>query len=397
MEPIINSVLDTDLYKLTMQQAIFHQYPDAEVKYEFRCRDEGVQLGYLADYIREQVEQMQYLRLTPEEMNYLESLNLFSDDYLDFLAAPEPFDVMGVDVENRGGELNLTIGGEWKDAVLWETPLLAIISELYFRDIYSTHPHLAKGMETLFSKQNKLREYPDVSIAEFGTRRRISRNWHHNYIGQFLFGDTAAKPFLTPHGLNTTSNVQLAMEHNLQPAGTMAHEWIMAHLGLVDRTQEAQKRSLHVWQQEYGHKLSTALTDTFTTDVFLKDFDQLLSETYAAVRQDSGNPYEFTEKMLKHWKEKGIDPLEKTILYSDNLTVNKAVRLWETYGDEVNVNFGIGTHLTNDIPGITPLNIVIKMTECNGVSCMKLSDDPGKATQIGSKDTELQKQKLGLI
>ena len=367
---IITSILDEDLYKLTQQQAVFHQYPDAIAKYEFRCRDPevAVTLGDLVEDIREEVHAMSCLRLTKDELHYLDTLDLFKDDCLDFLQYNFWMNPVYVNVyKQMDGQLHLTIHGPWQATILFEVKLLAIISELYFKR-YGTDPY-EKGEKILLDKIPLLKS---LRLLEFGTRRRFSKDWQHNYV----------YPILARHMPIKTSNVKIAMNNGTKPVGTMAHEWISAHLALAP-IMEAQKRALFVWLQEYDGELGVALTDTFTTQAFFQDFDKVLTNTYSGIRQDSGDPIEFGENAIAHYMTMGVDPMTKTLVFSDGLNPEKAVEIQEHFEGRVNVAFGIGTNLTNDV-GLKALNMVIKLTALNGVEVCKISDSPTKA--IGPQD-----------
>lgn len=374
MQPIIKSLLDVDFYKLTMLQAYFHQYPNATGKWEFRCRNKDVKLGFLVQEIWLEIQELTKLRLTKEERVYLESTGLYKEDFLDWFQDDFSLDISHCYVGDHDGELKITVRGLLTEVNLLEVYILSIVNELYFRhDLKENNLYLsdiyAEGFSRLEEKAKDLNSLPDLKFAEFGTRRRYSHQWQDEVI-RFLVKNC-------PNNIIGTSNVYFAMKHGLKPIGTVAHSWTMSHLGLVDNISQAQSRALHVWQQEYGEKLGIALSDTFTTDAFLKDFNYLLSSSYNGIRQDSGDPIEFGEKMIAHYRSLGIDPKTKNIVFSDSLNINKAIDLYRHFAERINVSFGIGTSLTNSV-GRTPLNIVMKLLECNGVPLVKLSDDLGK-------------------
>ncbi|HUX60716.1 MAG TPA: nicotinate phosphoribosyltransferase [Ignavibacteriaceae bacterium] len=373
MEPIIDSILQTDLYKLSMQQAVLHQYPNATVKYVFKCRNEGVKLGFLANNIRKQVEAMKDVCLADDEWAYLSSLQFLTDDYFSYLDKYR-FNPSQVKIENVDGELKIEIEGPWAETILYEVPLLAIVNELYFDATSDFKSIEGEGIRRLKDKINLIRQYPTLIFAEFGTRRRYSRDWQ-KYILEELHRNCPQ--------LVGTSNVKLAMDFGIKPIGTVAHEWFSCHLALVDRLEIAQKRAMHVWQQEYGTDLGIILSDTFTVDAFLKDFDLVLAREFSGCRHDSGDPIVFGNKIIKHYKKLGIDPKTKSIVFSDGLDIPEAIRIFKEFTGRIGVSFGIGTSLSNDL-SVTPLNIVIKVVECNGQDVVKLSDNPGKA--IGDKD-----------
>lgn len=374
MKQIINSILQTDLYKLTMQQAIFHQYPFNNARYEFRCRDD-IKLGYLAEQVREQVNLLGNLRLEKDEADYLRTLPFMSEDYVQWLQNMVIHPEL-VDIQNINDDLVINVKGKWVETILFEVYILAIVNELHFKEktIYLSELNvLNKGKELLDAKIELIKQHPRLLIAEFGTRRRFSSEWQ-NYV----FKELNKLPNVVG-----TSNVYLAKKYNTKPIGTMAHEYICAHLALVDNIQAAQKRALHVWLQEYGTNLGTALSDTFTSDVFFRDFGVVLANAFSGVRHDSGDPFEFGEKTIKHYESLGIDPRTKTIVFSDGLDIPLAIKLFDKFTGLINLSFGIGTNLTNDL-GFRPLSIVMKLTEINGKPVVKISDNPAKA--IGDPD-----------
>jgi len=374
MKQIITSILDTDTYKLTMQQCVFHQYPNANGKYVFKCRNKDVKLGFLAERVKEQINAMSTINLSIDEEVYLSHrLNFLSEDYITYLRNYKfnPSQVFVADIE---GELVIEIKGLWKSTILWEVPVLAIVNELYFRETSDFKTIEATGYGILKDKINLIKQYPTLTIAEFGTRRRYSREWQKFVLGELVKN--------CPQVVGT-SNVKLAMDLGIKAIGTQGHEYFSAHLALVDRLETAQKRAMHVWLQEYGNSLGTVLTDTFTVDAFLKDFDIVLARTFQGVRHDSGDPIVFGEKIIKHYKGWGIEPKTKTIVFSDGLDIPEAIRIFKQFVGRIGISFGIGTNLTNNL-GVTPLNIVIKLVECNGQPVVKLSDNPSKA--IGDPD-----------
>jgi len=381
MKPIIESILDTDLYKLSMQQVVLHQYPDVSSEYIFKCRDKGVKLGFLADQIQEEVNAMADIALTELEEDYCkESLTFLSPDYIDYLKKYR-FNPWEVKINNVDGDLDIRTKGPWVSAILWEVPLLSIVNELYFRETSDSKTIEGEGIRRLKDKINLIRQYPTLTFAEFGTRRRYSRAWQ-SYIVNELHKNCPQ--------LIGTSNVRLAMDLNVKPIGTQAHEFFSAHLALVDDVRQAQKRAFHVWLQEYGVDLGIALSDTFTTKAFFEDFDIVLAREFAGVRQDSGNPFEFGKNMIAHYQKLGIDPRTKTVVFSDGLDVPIMIKIFKEFTGNVGVSFGVGTNLTNSL-GVTPLNIVIKLVECNGIAVAKLSDDLGKAMGSSSMIDRIKK------
>jgi nicotinate phosphoribosyltransferase len=365
-------MLDNDLYKFTMMQAVLHQFPGIEVEYKFKCRTEGVNLSPHVFEITNQVDAMcKQLRFTQAELDYLGGLRFIKPDFVQFLKLFK-FERSYVNIGRTvGGELDIRVKGPWLHTILFEVPILAIVSE-----IYSSKQHdgsYVNAEQRLANKVNLARKEIGVetsfNLAEFGTRRRESFDWQFEVVA-----DLKAN-------LNTsfvgTSNVLLAKELNVTPIGTMAHEWIQAHQALGYQLINSQKMAFENWAKEYRGDLGIALSDTVGVDAFLRDFDMFFAKLFDGTRQDSGNPYIYAQKMIAHYKSLNIDPKTKTIVFSDGLTIGDAIELWHTFHPEINVSFGIGTHLTNDF-GYKPLSIVMKMVKCNDQPVAKISDSPGK-------------------
>lgn len=373
--PIITSLLDTDAYKLHMQQAVFHHYSQVQVVAEFRCRSREI-LGAYADEIRQQVQLMAHLSLTDDEANYLKELPFFKDDYLAWLKTfrfkPEQVNITTAD----DGQLAIRISGPWCEVIMWEVPLLALISEIVQRD---RHPQVTqedavtqlKKLLTVFYDQ-AAENHIDLSrfkLMDFGTRRRFS------YDVQSAIVSLLKEEF--PY-LVGTSNYKLAHKLGLAPVGTQAHEWFQAHQQISPELANSQRAALQSWLDEYPDQLGIALTDCITMDAFLRDFDDNFAKRYQGLRHDSGDPIEWGEKAIAHYEKLGIDPMTKTLVFSDSLDLQKSLELYRYFHKRINLVFGIGTRLTCNIPGVVPLNIVIKLVECNGKPVAKLSDSPGK-------------------
>lgn len=359
--PIITSLLDTDYYKFTQMQFVYHQFPDAEVEYTFKCRTPNVDLSPFAETILEEIYSLCCLTVKNEEIEYLRSLDLFKDDYLNALW---DFRFTYEHIEMTRDPFTLKIKGTWFHTILFETPILAIISE-----IYSTSTKLKfKGYSKLGNKIG-LMQYKDIKFADFGTRRRHSFAWQDALLDRIKID--------LSNNLIGTSNMFFAMEYNLQPIGTMAHEALQAGQVLAPSIRESQRFILEKWLEEYKGKLGIALTDIIGMDAFLRDFDCDLAIRYQGCRQDSGNPFVWGDKLINHYEKLGIDPKIKTAVFSDGLTFEKAIEINDVFKDRIKCVFGIGTNLTNDV-GIKPLQIVIKMTKCNGKPVAKISDSPGK-------------------
>jgi len=369
--PILQTLLDTDAYKLHMQQAVYHHYDDVQVAAEFRCRGDDL-LGIYADAIREQVDAMQHLRLQDDEFQWLSSLPFFKADYLNWLRDFR-YDPAQVVVTNDNGKLNIRLTGPWREVIMWEVPLLAVISELVHR-----YRSLDIGVEqALVTLEEKLQDFArltdgmDMSsfrLMDFGTRRRFSRD-----VQQAIVERLQKEPWFVG-----TSNYDLARRLSLTPMGTQAHEWFQAHQQISPDLATSQRAALAAWLLEYPDKLGIALTDCITMDAFLRDFGAEFATRYQGLRHDSGDPVEWGEKAIAHYQALGIDPKSKVLVFSDNLNLHKALDLYRHFSSRVNLSFGIGTRLTCDIPQVKPLNIVIKLVECNGKPVAKLSDSPGK-------------------
>jgi nicotinate phosphoribosyltransferase len=366
---IIQSLLDTDLYKFTMMQAVFHHFPAAQAEYQFRCRTEGVDLRPYVHEIHSEIEQLAALRLTEAERNYLSEIPFFGTDFVAHLERYR-FDPRQIAVRPGSDQLEITIRGPWLATILYEVPILAIVNEIYFRH-RDPAPDYSEGLLRLGYKAALMEEAgPGFKVTEFGTRRRFSRRWHEELL--------AGLKRLAPDTLVGTSNVSLARHFGLRPSGTMAHEFFQACQALAPVLAEAQIFALQTWLDEYRGALGIALSDTYGLEAFLGDFHEPLARAYSGVRHDSGDPFEWTERMLAHYEALGIDPRDKTLVYSNSLTVPRALEIFRRFGGRTRLMFGIGTNLTNDV-GIEPLDIVIKMTRLDGQAVAKISDDPGKA------------------
>ncbi|HDR2661434.1 TPA: nicotinate phosphoribosyltransferase [Enterobacter asburiae] len=369
--PVLHTLLDTDAYKLHMQQAVFHHYYDVHVAAEFRCRGDDL-LGIYADAIREQVNAMQHLTLQDEEYQWLSGLPFFKADYLnwlrDFRYKPEQVTVL-----NDNGKLDIRLEGPWREVIMWEVPLLAVISELAhrYRSPETGVEQAVAALENKLAAFSTLTEGLDMSrfrLMDFGTRRRFSRD-----VQEAIVKRLQQEPWFVG-----TSNYDLARRLGLTPMGTQAHEWFQAHQQISPDLANSQRAALAAWLEEYPNQLGIALTDCITMDAFLRDFGPEFAERYQGLRHDSGDPVEWGEKAIAHYQKLGIDPMSKVLVFSDNLDLAKAVDLYRHFSTRVNLSFGIGTRLTCDIPQVKPLNIVIKLVECNGKPVAKLSDSPGK-------------------
>jgi nicotinate phosphoribosyltransferase len=370
---IIESLLDTDLYKFTMMQVVLHQFPGAQVEYRFKCRNPGIALAPLVDEIRSEVDHLCTLRFTEAELGYLRSLRFIKSDFVDFLGL---FQMNAKYVTVRpsaevAGEIDIIVRGPWLHTILFEIPLLAIVNEVYFRNT-ERNPNYADGRRRLLEKISLIRNDRSLAgmrVADYGTRRRFSRLWHDEVIVGLR--DALGENFAG------TSNVMYAMRHNVLPLGTMAHEYLQACQSLGPRLRDSQTFGFEVWAREYRGDLGIALSDTYGMQAFFRDFDLYFCKLFDGARHDSGDPFEWGEKLIAHYESLRIDPRTKTLIFSDSLNVPLAIALYQRFSARTRLAFGIGTNLTNDL-GITPLQIVIKMVRCNGQPVAKLSDTPEK-------------------
>ena len=387
---IIRSLLDTDLYKFTMMQVVLHQFPAAQVEYRFRCRTPGIQLAPHLEEISREIEALGELRFGDEELAYLRSLRFMKSDFVDFLALFH-FNrkYIRLSAGPAGGEIEITIRGPWLHTILFEIPVLAIVSEVYFR---RTQPgaDLAEGRRRLRAKIERVRQVDpalEFKISDYGTRRRFSFGWHEEVI-------RTLKEEI-PQSFAGTSNVLLAMRHGVTPLGTLAHEYMQACQALGPRLRDAQIFALDKWAQEYRGDLGIALSDTYGTEAFLRDFDMYFCKLFDGARHDSGEPFAWGEKMIAHYQRNRVDPHSKTLIFSDQLSVPLAIEIAQRFHGRARTAFGIGTNLTNDV-GFEPINIVIKMTECNGQPVAKVSDAPGKTVSTDPGYLAYLRQVYGL-
>lgn len=381
-EPIITSLLDNDLYKFTMLQAMLHQFPQTHGVYRFRCRNNKDALYPLADIkeaLEQQLDNLCELRFLEDELEYLRGLRFMRSDFVDYL---ELFKLkrrfITVSTDDKG-RLFIDIEGPMIQAMFFEVFVLAIVNELYF-DALSNASVIEEGQRRLDEKVTLLHQYateqekcdantPPLIIADFGTRRRFSKAWQAHVV------ETLHKA--EPKIVSGTSNVYLAKKLGMTPIGTMAHEFMQAFQALDVRLRNSQTAALEAWVHEYRGDLGIALTDVVGMDAFLRDFDLYFAKLFDGLRHDSGDPYIWGDKAIAHYKKLKIDPRTKILTFSDGLDLNKAWDLHQYFKGQIKTSFGIGTNLTNDM-GITPINIVLKLVECNGQPVAKLSDSPGK-------------------
>ena len=375
---IIRSLLDTDLYKFSMMQVVLHHFPGAQVEYQFKCRTEGADLRPCLGEIRAEVAHLCTLRFQEAELAYLRSLRFLKSDFVDFLGLFQ-FNHKYIDIGPRpevDGRIEITIRGPWLHTILYEIPVLAIVSEVYSRRL-QPEADLAEGRRRLQAKIGLVRTVEpelDFKISDFGTRRRFALAWHEEII--------ATLKREVPQHFAGTSNVLLAWRNGVLPLGTMAHEYMQACQALGPRLRDAQMFAFDKWAQEYRGDLGIALSDTYGMDAFLRDFDMYFCKLFDGARHDSGDPFEWGERLIAHYQKNRVDPRTKTLIFSDQLSFPLAIEIARRFHGRARTSFGIGTNLTNDL-GFVALNVVIKMTECNGQPVAKVSDAPGKTV---SKD-----------
>lgn len=371
----IESLLDMDFYKLTMGQFVFEHFPKVQIKYEFKSRA-SFHLSPFVNFskLHAQLEHCRGLRFTPPEIAYLRSLGFFSENYLRFL---ENFQLLPYRLDSCDGNIILEFAGPWHQQIYWETIALSIVNGIYF-DGQSVDYDYAIG--SLKRKVDVLSGFPEIKFSDFGTRRRLSRSWHSRVIEEVRH---------LP-GFIGSSNVYQSMLLNRPPVGTLAHELMMVSTALeIQHSKEDKWRKENLitatrdlltnWETMYGSFRSIALTDTYGSDIFFDQIFAHVARTYAGVRQDSGDPFKFGYEAINFYDSHGIDPTEKTIVFSDGLELKTIVDLFHQFKGKVRPAFGWGTNLTNDT-NIAPISIVIKPTEADGQPCVKLSDNIAKAT-----------------
>lgn len=374
-EPIVRSLMDTDAYKLHMQQAIVHLYPTVNAVYEFKCRSDEDLRPYRGMII-EQIKAVGEMSFSEFNLRFLKQRPFIRDSYIDFLRhfRMDPDQVL---VTVRDGRLYIRAEGPWASVMMWEIYILIIVSEIRNQALYP-NATLDQVRTRLAEKVTRLKaraaERPDVDLndfklADFGPRRRFSfgTEWEVvDYLRHELKGSFVG-----------TSNYLIAQEMGLPAIGTQAHEWFMGHQALV-RLKDFQKAALQAWSDFYRGHLGIALTDTIGMMSFRPDFDLHFVKLFDGMRHDSGDPITWGELAIDHYKTMQVDPKTKSLVFSDGLTLDSAFDIFLHFNKRVQTSFGIGTSLTCDIPGVTPLNAVMKMVQCDGQPVAKLSDSPGK-------------------
>jgi nicotinate phosphoribosyltransferase len=376
MKPVVRSLLETDLYKFTMWQALLHSHPGADGEYEFRCRNQpAYPLAELKDEVERELDHLCSLMFVDHEVAYLRGLRFIKSDFADFLTLFR-FQRKFIRVETDGAQLRIRARGPLVHVMGFEIFVLYIVNELYFRR-FDQDAAIAGARVRLRCKIDELRAFGQeparatpFEFFDFGVRRRFSGEWQDEVVA------TLAREL--PQFFKGTSNVYLAHKYALVPIGTMAHEYLQAYQAFGVRLRDFQKAALEDWVQEYRGDLGIALTDVVGTDAFLRDFDLYFAKLFDGLRHDSGDPVEWGEKVLAHYARLRIDARTKRLVFSDALTVPKALALYRHFADRTMLGFGIGTRLTNDTPH-QALNIVMKLTHCNGQPVAKLSDTPGKS------------------
>ncbi|MFL0929791.1 nicotinate phosphoribosyltransferase [Vibrio parahaemolyticus] len=385
---IIQSALDFDVYKVNMMSAVAALYPDAMVSYKFIVRSEE-DLSELLPEVKAEVLKLQDVRFTEDEIAYMKRVAPYlKPEFVEALRHFRFNPKSDVSFHNKtmsdgSSQLRITINGLWKETILYETIIMSIVSEVRSRQRWSDIPFeqfqtVLEDKVRYLKAELERRNITNFKFADMSTRRRFS------FQAQRTMLEYLSKEL--PQCLTGTSNYHLARELDLTPIGTVAHEWFMGHQALVN-VRDSQKIALQRWQKMFNGALGIALTDTIGIDAFLKDFDEELSHAYVGVRHDSGCPFTWGEKMIAHYESLGIDPMTKTLVFTDGLNFEQALDICEHFQGRVQVSFGIGTSLANDMGNYVndqgeayqPLSIVIKMVTCNGSPVAKISDEPEKA------------------
>ncbi|GAB3430201.1 nicotinate phosphoribosyltransferase [Giesbergeria sinuosa] len=375
MQPIITSLLDTDLYKFTMWQTMLHRHPQTQAEYHFVCRNTPqYPLADLLDEVNAELDQLCRLRFTPADLDYLAGLRFIRSDFVDFLRIFQ-FQRAFIHAHAEGEALRIVARGPQVHVMAFEIFVLSIVNELYFRRFDATTA-LAQGRARLHQKIGQLQALAGEAamahpfeLFDFGVRRRYCGAWQREVVH--------ALATQTGQWFKGTSNVLLARDLGLVPIGTMAHEYLQTYQALGVRLRDFQKAALEDWVQEYRGDLGIALTDTVGMDAFLADFDLYFAKLFDGLRHDSGDAIVWGEKALAHYQRLRIDAHTKRLVFSDGLDIGHALELYHHFGNRTQLGFGIGTHLTNDM-GLPALNIVMKLTHANGQPVAKLSDSPGK-------------------
>ena len=389
---IIQSVLDTDLYKFTTSYAYSKLYPRAYGQFRFIDRGKTTYPQGFAEELKKEIQEMSKLSLTKDEASFLyRELPYLPPTYIDFVRGFR-FDPEEVKVEQDAeGHLSIIAEGLLYRVTLWETPILALVSELYYK-MLGAQPDMEYTERTIISKARKLAEH-GITFSMFGMRRRFSAAIEDRvtellkeHAAGYLFG---------------TSNVYYAYKHGLRVSGTHPHEWIQFH-GAMFGYKMANYMAMEDWINVYDGDLGTVLTDTYTTDVFMRNFSKKHAMLFTSLRHDSGDPLQFTEKVIARYRELRVDPTIKYIIFSDGLDPERAIEIANYCKGRIGASFGIGTNFSNDVGnGVRPMNIVVKLWKCKMTEkerwnpCVKLSDVDGKHTGE-PEEIELAQRTLGL-
>lgn len=375
MSPVIDSLLETDLYKFTMWQTMLHRHPQTDAEYRFVCRNEpAYPLAELAEDVGHELDYLCSLSFREDELAYLGGLRFIKPDFVDFLRIFR-FQRRFIEVSTQGPVLEIRARGPQVHVMAFEIYVLAIVNELYFRR-FDAAVAVAEGRKRLQAKVEQLKAFGaeparahPFEFFDFGVRRRYSGPWQREVVSTLKAA--------VPRFFKGTSNVLLARDLGLVPIGTMAHEYLQTYQALGVRLRDFQRAALEDWVQEYRGDLGTALTDVVGMDAFLGDFDLYFAKLFDGLRHDSGDPVVWGEKALAHYAKLRIDPRSKRLVFSDGLDLPTAFGIYRHFADRVQLGFGIGTNLSNDV-GLKPLNIVMKLVAANGQPVAKLSDTPGK-------------------
>lgn len=371
---IIKSILDTDLYKFSTSFAYMQNFPDAEGTFDFCDRGKEKYTNDFVEKVRLEITNLSALKMTKEEFDFVtKTIKYIPLHYWEWLRGFQfnPGKVL-IELDNEN-HLHISVTDKLYKVTLYETVILAIVSELRSRELYGYISNLDDVLDVLKHKIH-MSNFHKILFSEFGMRRRYS----------YTVQDIVIKYIKENAKYCTgTSNVHFAMKYDMKPIGTHPHEWFMFH-GAMFGYKMANYMALENWVNTYDGDLGIALTDTYTTDVFFKNFSKKHAKLFDGIRQDSGDEFEFIEKALTRYNELGINPMTKTIIFSNALNFAKAKDIKIYCEGKINAAFGIGTNLTNDIKGTVPGNLVMKLTKCrmnskqSWSSCIKLSDDLGK-------------------
>ena len=369
---IITSLLDTDLYKITMQQAMFHQFSGACGEYKFLCRNKDTNLLPFKEEIENELDNLCNITYSEEELEYLSKIRFIKPDFIEFLKLFK-LNRNHIKVSDVDGILDIRARGPLYLVSPFEIYVLAIVHEIYSRNVNKNLEALyTEGIRRLNEKMRMAFDgcvnKPFMSITDFGTRRRFNKEWHGIVLAEMIKNNF----------IIGTSNVMYARNYGIAPIGTVAHEFIEMFQGLgTCQLKDSQKAAFQSWCSEYRGDLGTVLSDTLGTEKFLKDFDMYFAKLFDSVRHDSGNPFKWGDKIISHYESLRIEPKTKSLIFSDGLDIPLALRLYDYFRGRIKVSFGIGTNLTNDNSTV-PLQNVMKLISINGNPVAKISDNPEK-------------------